>query len=986
MKKGISRRNLFKHMAIGGAAVTTASCQKKTEKLIPLLISPDNFEYTPHRAYQYMTTCKECDAGCGMMITTREGRAQKAEGNPNHPMNRGALCARGQASLQALYNPNRVKSPQNKSGALSWDDAIKLFSEKLNSASGEIVYLGNPSMGTKEKFLDQWLSASGGRSRINYRVFNYSSLKKANQICFEREDIPVYAFEKANYLLNFSADFIETWGNIVENSQRFTEMHAYTNGHKNKFVHVGPHVSLSGGNADEWVVINPGTEGLLALVIANIIRKQNNSHENLASFLEDYTPEKVSSQIGIKSGKIHSLAEDFMKNSPSLAIGGGNVLASEHKTETLVAINILNAVAGNIGETIQFLEQETAITHSQQDLLQLVDDLNKGSVKVLIVDNVNPVYSLPASAKLKEAMNNAYVISLSSEWNETTSEADLILPTLTPYESWGDTFSREGIRSISQPVMVPVNLFDARPSEDILLAVSKQINPETFGVNSYLDYLKEAWREIQQETGDETPFNEFWIKTLEDGGLFTEPTIVSAELQANVTELQVMDPELEGSGLTVLPSTSVLKGDGSGANKPWLQEVAEPVTQIVWDSWVEINPETAKKLGIKDRDIVEVSTPYGKINATAYYHFGIHRDAIAIPFGQGHTNSGNVADGFGVNVLDLLPAKTDSQSGELAWLSVRANVKTINHRSYTVNLDGNQRQLGRNIAAATTVGALSQGDETHGEHHRPHQIVEFYPPHSETAGYYKPYRWGMTIDLDRCNGCSACVVACYAENNIPVVGKVRTAIGREMSWMRIERYIENYGDEFELRFAPMVCQHCENAGCEPVCPVYATYHTPEGLNAQVYNRCVGVRYCSNNCAYKARRFNWFSYEYPEPLNQQLNSTITTRDVGVMEKCTFCIQRIREAQDAARELGRDVQDGEVITACQQTCPTKAITFGNYSNENSEVSQMAKRNDKKHRDRQYEIFEELNFKPGITYLKKVNLRETRSGKHAPASSHG
>ena len=414
-------------------------------------------------------------------------------------------------------------------------------------------------------------------------------------------------------------------------------------------------------------------------------------------------------------------------------------------------------------------------------------------------------------------------------------------------------------------------------------------------------------------------------------------------------------------------------GDGSGANKPWLQETPNPISQIVWDSWVEINPDTAQKLGITDRELVMVKTAQGEVRATAYYHFGIHRDAIAIPLGQGHQHSGKSADRYGVNVLDLLPATLDD-SGSMAFVSTRAEIAGTGERSYTVNMDGNARQLGRDIAAATTVEELHDGGH-HEAEHRPQEIVEFYPDRAETAGYYQPYRWGMTIDLDRCNGCSACVVACYSENNIPVVGKERTAIGREMSWLRMERYIEGYGDDFETRMVPMLCQQCGNAGCEVVCPVYATYHNPEGINAMIYNRCVGTRYCSNNCAYKVRRFNWFNYEFPAPLDQQLNTSITTRDVGVMEKCNFCIGRITDAKHQAQELGRDVQDGELVSACQQTCPTQAITFGNLMDPDSKVSKLAMRDEQEKRDRQYEVMPELNYKPAITYLKKVNTREVQ-----------
>ncbi len=985
MKRGLSRRNLFRYMGMGGATALAASCEQKPEKLIPLLLPPNEFEYTPQTAYQYMTTCQECSAGCGMMVTAREGRAQKAEGNPNHPVNRGALCAKGQASMQALYNPERLAFPQQHGAPLSWTDAIKSFSEQIQGAAGQVVYLGKPIMGSDGPFIEQWLNAVGGGKRISFEVQSQISERVANQIAFGRADLPQYTLEKARYLLNFSADFMETWGSVVENTRQFTAMHAYQNGRKNKFVHVGPHVSLTGAKADEWVMIKPGTEGLMALAMAHEIRESKGHYQFLKGFLAEFSAEKVADEIGITAGTIKRISQEFESHFPSLALSGGNLVATEQGTATLVAINILNAVAGNMGETIQFLDQTPPVPNSHKDMLQLIQDLNEEKIKLLIIDNVNPVYALPPSFGFAEAMQKAFVVSLSTFRDETTNKAQLLLPTLTPYESWGDTFLRPGIRSVMQPVMSPVDKFDAKAKADILLAVSKQLGTSQFaGVSTYLDYLKKIWTGIHAETDNSLPFSAFWIKTLEMGGIFDNAMPVNVSLQPDVINYKPQAPQLEGKGLVLLPSSSLLMGDGSGANRPWLQEIPNPMTQIVWDSWVEINPDTAKKLGIKDREVVRVSTPHGSVEATAYYHFGIHRDAIAIPLGQGHTHSGPVADNYGVNVLDLLPMKTDPNSGNLSWISVNAEVSSTSQRSYTVNVDGNARQLGRSISLATTVEAI-KNPQSHedGQHQRPREV---YPPRRETAGYYKPYRWGMTIDLDRCNGCSACVVACYAENNLPVVGKERTGLGREMSWIRIDRYIEGHGDDFEIRFAPITCQQCENAGCEPVCPVYATYHNSEGLNVQAYNRCVGTRYCSNNCAYKVRRFNWFNYEFPEPLNQQLNTTITTRGVGVMEKCTFCVQRIKESQSAARQLGRDVQDGEILTACQQTCPTQAIKFGNLMDSESEVSRNAKRttsgngdNSVKNRDRQYEMIAELNYKPAITYLKKVNLDDQSSSHH-------
>jgi molybdopterin-containing oxidoreductase family iron-sulfur binding subunit len=416
---------------------------------------------------------------------------------------------------------------------------------------------------------------------------------------------------------------------------------------------------------------------------------------------------------------------------------------------------------------------------------------------------------------------------------------------------------------------------------------------------------------------------------------------------------------------------------GEGAANPWLQEIPDPLSQVVWDSWAEINPATGKKLGLVHGDRIKLKTGLGEIETAAFFHYGIHPEAIAVPLGQGHTGSGRTADLRGVNIVEILPAKTEKASGDLMYVSTKVAVTKAEGKAVLVHTDGSPRQLGRGViqtiaaeqfAKGEKPRAGEQGEEHGGERARP---ANLYPLRANTPGYYEPYRWGMTVDTDRCTGCSACVAACYAENNIPVVGKERVALGREMSWIRIERFYEGEGDSYKTLMQPMMCQQCENAGCEPVCPVYATYHTPEGLNAQVYNRCIGTRYCSNNCAYKVRRFNWFDYQADAPLHLQFNPDVTVRSKGVMEKCTFCVQRIHRARFAANGDGRDIREGEVTPACVQTCPTHALTFGNLSDPNSAVSRKAGRDEKgmEARVRQYEVFAELSNKPSITYLRKV-----------------
>jgi molybdopterin-containing oxidoreductase family iron-sulfur binding subunit len=521
--------------------------------------------------------------------------------------------------------------------------------------------------------------------------------------------------------------------------------------------------------------------------------------------------------------------------------------------------------------------------------------------------------------------------------------------------------------------MTPV--FPVKAAEDTLLAVAHALGSAAFkSAPTYRDYLRQAWAGVQKETGSGGDFETFWRASLQRGGVFQKVSFAGA-VRLNLDSLApVPEPKFAGEGLVLLATASLRHRDGRGASNPWLQEIPDPISQVVWDSWADLNPVTAKKMGIAHGDLIRVTSPQGSVETAAYLHYGVHEDAVAIPMGQGHTGSGRDADLRGVNVLALLPAAFDKASGEFAYLSTRVKIEPLGKKAYLVQNDGSPRQLGREIIQTIPLKQVQEGKRPAHETDNGHT---FYQPHEKTnPGYHDPYRWGMTVDVDRCTGCSACVAACYAENNIPVVGRERNALGREMNWLRIERYIEGSGDSFRMLMQPMMCQQCGNAGCEPVCPVYATYHNPDGLNAQVYNRCVGTRYCSNNCAYKVRRFNWFNYEFEAPLHMQLNPDVTVRSKGVMEKCTFCVQRIQRGKMGAHKEGREVRDGEVTPACVQTCPTKALTFGNLADPYSAVSKKALRGQGQERTRvrQYEVLDELRNLPAVTYLRKVTLSQS------------
>ena len=996
MDQGLRRREFFKVLAAGGAAtMAAAGCEQPAEQLIPLLVPPENFEYVPGNPVDYATTCMECPAGCGMVIQTREGRAIKAEGNPEHPVNQGALCIRGQASLQTLYNPARLKSAMKRSGgawqAAEWEAVESEVVAKIRSITDrrQIVYMTGHAAGTRSAFLDAWLSSLGASPKVVLEPLAQQSIRKANRLSFFRDEVPAYQIGKADYLLNFGAEFLETWLSPVAQNREFGAMHAVheASARKGKFVHIGPHVSLTGANADEWVGANPGGERVVALALAREVLQKNKRKfrgregELLARFLRPFTLARAEKEAGVDRQILGKVAREFQAASAALAIAGGNTLASEAGTETQIAVNLLNYVAGNMGKTVLFgasrdVEQATPY----DDLVKVMRRMQAGEVKLLIVDGVNPSYFFPPEVRAEQALAKVgMVVSLSSAWDETTAMAHLALPSQTFLERWGDAFPQKGAASLMQPVMAPV--YPVKAAEDTLLSLGKKLQLAAFaGTPTYKDYLRKAWEDKQRALGSTGEFEAFWHDSLRDGGVFQRVSFsTSARLNRAVLDRAPGPMKLKGEGLVLLPTVSLRHHDGRGASHPWLQEIPDPVSQMVWDSWADINPETAKKMGLRHGERIRITSPYGTVETVAYFHYGVHRDAIAIPIGQGHSASGRNADQVGVNVMALLPSGQDRESGQFAYLSTRVKVEGTGEQAFFVQLDGTPRQGDRGIIQTMTLDQVEKREVPAGAHEgggghgfRP---TDFYRPREETPGYYDPYRWGMVVDTDRCTGCSACAAACYAENNVPVVGKERVSLGREMSWLRVERFMEGEGDNYRTLLQPMFCQHCGNAGCEPVCPVYATYHTPEGLNAQVYNRCVGTRYCSNNCAYKVRRFNWFNYEFEAPLHMQLNPELTVRSKGVMEKCTFCIQRIKRVRELATDEGRLVKDGEITPACVQTCPTKALAFGNFSDPESEVSRKALRGkeNKEERLRQYEVLEIMSNRPAVTYLRKVVLED-------------
>jgi molybdopterin-containing oxidoreductase family iron-sulfur binding subunit len=958
----MKRRDFFKIVTTSGAAAATAGCQQTAETILPLVVP--NEQLVPGVASWFATVCRECPGGCGVIARNREGRIVKVEGNPDHPVNRGSLCLRGQASLQGLYHPDRFTGPQRREGdalrALGWDDALKAVGGKLaelrqggrGRAVALVTQLENGSLGA---LMDRWVQALGARPRIMFEPYAYEALRAANRQVFNRDAVPYHAFEDADVVLSFGADYLETWLG-GDHAPGFATMHGFTGGRAGTVIHVEPRQSLTASNADEWVRNAPGTEGLVALAVLRAMVDGGLVDKRFGEAVAAVDLAKVAQETGVKPETFKHLAAVFGQAKAPLAVGGGVAVTGSNATQTLVAINLLNAAAGAVGKTVRFgpdaaLGRATPFT----EVAQLVEAMGKGEVEVLLLGpGVNPAFTLPGGLKFGEAAGKVpMVVSFAQQPDETTALAHVVLPAAHWLESWGDYSPREGVLGLMQPTMMPVR--DALAFGDALLRLGRAALGTEEGQGplpwpGWQQYVRAAWEPIVKDQ---------WEAALQQGGVWRD--VPAASVTVKVGAVEPGRPRLDGDagGLVLLAYPSSRFYDGRSAGSSWLQETPDAMTQAVWDGWVEIAAETAGALGVGTGDLVRLTSAQGAIELPAYVSPTLHPGAVAVPIGHRYAPYHRryvTAAPTPMNPLALLPAAVDAASGGPAFLATRVGVAPTGARRPLAILQATHDQDHREIAQHVDLrAAREQALRGPG---KPHALPSLYPPQA-----YPGYRWGLTIDVDRCTGCQACVVACQAENNVAVVGKAQAAYGRQLQWLRVERWAEGPADHPVNMFLPMLCQHCEIAPCEPVCPVFAAYRTEEGLNGQVYNRCVGTRYCGNNCPYHVRRFNWYNYEFPAPLEVQLNPDVTVRQLGVMEKCTMCIQRIVAGKDRARDAKRTVRDGDIQTACQQTCPTRAISFGNLKDGQSEATRLA------HSPRAYHVLEEIGTRPSVTYLRKV-----------------
>lgn len=991
---GHSRREFFKLMGASLALMGTAACTRRpAEKIVPYLKKPE--DVTLGVANWYASTCGECDSGCGILVKSREGRPIKFEGNPEHPINKGGLCARGQASVLNVYDPDRKRTAlevgrKGGESQISWGDLDKTAIEKLQAAKskgGKVrILTGEISSPSTTKIINEFLSAFPGSKHVTYEPLGADEVAAAAELTYGARVVPHYHFDRAEMIVSFGADFLGTWESPVEFNKDFSKTrkvgkNAAKAGGKSmsRFVAFESLMTLTGTNADARYRVKSGDEHKVALALAHeLVVVQGKSRfagdSNVRAALTGYEIASVAQHLGVPADVLKTTTRELWEHrGKSLVVGGGQSVKGDNGVALEIAVNLLNSALENDGVTVDATGSPSTAKSSFTELAKLIEDMKAGQVDVLLIYKTNPVYALPKSMGFEEALGKVgTVLAFSMFADETTKVADYLLATPHHTEAWGDASPYVGVYSIQQPTISP--LYQTRDFEESLLTWGKKIGASGAinSVPNWHEYLKSNWNQTTyKEHGAGKPFQLWWEELLREGFVGIGRAGAHARTFSTASLKSLPSLAWTGNKVTLVLYPKISQGDGRNANNGWLQELPDPVTKITWDNYASISVERAKSMGVSEGDILRLRTELTTLEVPAHIQPGMHDDTIAVAVGYGR-KAGHVGNNIGVNVFPF------SVAGKYA-MTMSALIVNPEKTGKTYELASTQSHHSyEGRTAVVKEASLSEyrkdekaGNEKEGE------LTTFWPEHQ-----YLGYRWGMAIDLNSCTGCGACVIGCQSENNIPVVGKPFVLTSREMHWLRIDRYYSGKLEQPEVVHQPMLCQHCENAPCETVCPVLATMHDHEGLNQQVYNRCVGTRYCANNCPYKVRRFNWFTFTEPggsrgfveAPMQMQYNPDITVRTRGVMEKCTFCIQRIRDVKDRAKDAGIKVKDGELKTACQQSCPTDAIYFGNINDKGAQVSVIASD------PRGYHVLEELNTRPSITYLTKI-----RNVEGAPRAEH-
>jgi len=961
--ESVDRRDFLKLMGASLALAGMAGCGVPSEEhIVPYVKQPEGMVLG--KPQHYATVMPFGGDALGLLVESHEGRPTKIEGNPDHPSSFGATDVFAQATVLDLYDPDRAKTTTKLGQLSTWEEFQKAAqglatSQKAVNGAGMRILTGtitSPILAGQIEALQklypqvkwhQWEPAVGDGAR------------EGSKLAFGRVLNTVYRIDKAKVIVALDSDFMASGPGHVRYMKDFYRKRHLTgpDGEMNRLYVVEPTPTVTGSSADNRLPLKANDVELFARA--------------LAAKLGGGT---VTAPAGSEKF-LEAVAADLAKHK-----GAGLVVAGEQQSPEVHALaHHINAALGNTGATVYYTEPvEASPVNHTDSLRELCAEIAKGKVDLLLILGGNPVYDAPHDwdfvSKLEKLKNAGTVVHLSSHYNETSEYAHWHIPETHFLEMWGDARSFDGTYSVIQPLIAP--LYRAHSAFEVLAAFTDKP-----GVSAY-DTVRERMKGMPGGADQE----KFWRKSLNDGFVAGSAlALVNVAAKVNVAGLAAAKPTADVEYL-FRPDPTVY--DGRFANNGWLQELAKPITKITWDNAALMSPATAEKLGVSHTimsrggehgqvrsSVVDIALSNSKVTATAWVLPGQANGVVVLPLGYGRKKAGFTGTNKGFNAYAV-------RASDSLWIASGGKV-TVTNDDYPIACTQYHHNVeGRKIMASASLdeynknpGFVHEKDET------PKPDMSLYKDYGKDypqLNFYQGYKWAMAIDLTKCNGCNACVVACQSENNIPVVGKDQVMRGREMHWIRIDRYYEaglvTEQDKPEENtalenpatfFQPVPCQQCENAPCEQVCPVGATVHSSEGLNDMVYNRCIGTRYCSNNCPYKVRRFNFLRFQDWETPSLKLmrNPEVTIRSRGVMEKCTYCVQRINNVRIEAEKQNRGVRDGEIVTACQQVCPSDAIIFGNANDPNSQVSKL------RAQERNYSILGELNARPRTTYLGAV-----------------
>lgn len=929
----IDRRNLLKVMGASLAMAGAAACTRQPpEYIVPYVRQPENI--VPGLPLFYATAAPINGYGRGLLVESHLNRPTKIEGNPDHPGSLGSTGIFEQASILSLYDPDRSPSVL-KQGRLSdfghFQEALAGEKRNLAQRQGEGLAILTTTF-TSPTLLAQMRRVQSQFPRARFYTHHAGgSLAAANAakaIAGKPASI-IYDLSKADVVVSLESDFLIAQAGSLAYSRHTAARRAVDNGVKPwRFYAIESSPSVTGSIADHRFPYQAAKIPALAYQLASA----------------------CGANAPAASGQAPQWMKAIVQDLQAAPKGRTVVIPGEYQPESVHrAAFAINQALGNIGSTVKIIESPEGDL-PMAPIEQLVGDLNSGQVEVLMMLGGNPVYDAPGSLQFSSAMSHArFIAHLSAYYNETSQFAHWHIPEAHFLETWGDVRAFDGTVTIQQPLIAA--LYGGKTAAEVLANVGTQ---QDTGAH---DLVKGYWRNIYTGSG----FEEFWETAVHDGIV---PGTVLSELKPTGTSVELPALTAAGEGLEVVFRPDPTVGNGEWANNAWLQELPKPQNKLCWDNTIWMSPKTAGDLKVKSEEVAKITVGSQTIEGPVWILPGHVNNSITVQFGYGRQSGGRVAEKIGYNAYPLQNAASPFVTA--------GSLKGTGKRFELANTQATQTMEEREPVRIASYEKFLEDPAFPTEEEKPLAADDtLYPAYK-----YDGYKWGMVIDLNVCTGCSACSIACQAENNIAVVGKDQVSRGRHMHWIRIDQYYHGDLDHPVSYNQPVPCMHCENAPCELVCPVAATVHSGEGLNQMVYNRCVGTRYCSNNCPYKVRRFNFYLYaDWQTPsLHGLRNPDVTVRSRGVMEKCSYCVQRIQEAKITSEKENRQIRDGEVVTACSQVCPTQAITFGDLNDKTSKVAKQAANK------RNYGLLDDLNTRPRTTYLGYVrNQNPALGGEH-------